>query len=42
MKKKKSRPMITADKKMKKIIEFYFMTPAETDAKSIVTVYSRS
>lgn len=35
MKKKKSRPMITADKKMKKIIEFYFMTPAETDAKAL-------
>lgn len=35
MKKKKSRPMITADKKMKKIVEFYFMTPAETDAKEL-------
>lgn len=35
MKKKKNRPMITADKKMKKIVEFYFMTPAQTDAKAL-------
>lgn len=35
MKKKKSRPMITTDKKLKKIVEFYFMTPSKTDAKAL-------
>lgn len=35
MKKKKSKPMITANKKLQKIIEFYYMTPTETDAKSL-------